>query len=144
MLLPNNKDKILCVVRTSWVTATPEEKLRQTILRYMLGKGGYPKGCVAVEVLVGGSSGRRADIVVYTNTPSKGFSPLFIVECKAVKLTPSMLQQVGGYNYFFEAPFIALANAEESYWGWLDSTTKSYRLQWGFPSFKELTEMSLL
>lgn len=105
----------------------------------MLDKGGYPKGNTAVEVLIGQeNNARRADIVVYAKSLEKGLSPYLIVECKAVKLNAQMIQQVGGYNHYFEAPFIALANQEESYWGWMDAKTKSYRLQWGFPSYKDL------
>lgn len=143
MSLQSKTHKIQCLVRSIWVAATPEEKLRQRILSFMLGKGGYPKGSTAVEVLIGqDNNARRADIVVYAKSDKKGLAPFFVVECKAVKLTPVMIQQIGGYNYFFEAPFIALANTQESYWGWMDTQTKAYRLEWGFPTYEELVKLS--
>ncbi len=132
-------DKLFCLVRRSWIKATPEEKLRQAVLHFMFDKGSYPNGLVALEMLPSKTSPlRRADIVSYWKNSTGSIAPLIVVECKAEKLTPQAILQAGGYNYYLEAPFIALACPQESFWGWFDHSKKSYAFQPGFPTYPQL------
>ncbi len=137
----SNNDRLFCLARKSWVAATPEERLRQCVLGYMLGEGGYPRGLIALEVPIDKhNAARRADIIAYYTPQDGGVLPLLIVECKAVRLNARMLQQVGGYNYYLQAPFVALAAPHESYWGWRDKQAQRYILQSGFPTYAKLLE----
>lgn len=140
---PKTSDKkLFCLARKIWVAATPEECLRQKVLDFMLGAGGYPRGLIALEAPIDkNNAARRADIIAYYRGENDGLSPLMVIECKAVKLTPLMLQQVGGYNHYLSAPFVALSAPQESYWGWLDAKTKKYLFQFGFPTFPELMKL---
>lgn len=116
--------KVFDVVRSQWVTATPEEIIRQQWLQKMIQELGYPKEYIAVEKEIPPLQ-RRLDILVY----SRAFQPLLLVECKAETLTPSALDQVIGYNATVQAPYLALVNAHHM----LIRPTLDH-----FPSYQEL------
>jgi len=71
---------------------------------------GYPKGLISVEKEIDNS--RRIDILCYT-LAKEGLTPLILIECKALKLTPQAERQALGYNDGIGAPFIALAGDSE-------------------------------
>ena len=73
------KTYVLDPVRRAWVRLTPEEWVRQHLLRY-LAEAGYPAGLTAVEKGFP-YQGRtwRADAVVY----DRHRRPLLLAECKA-------------------------------------------------------------
>jgi len=91
----------------------PEEKIRQALLGQMLGPLSFPKGLVAVEVLI--AAKRRADIVVYSK---KALEPLLVIECKNELIDETAYAQVMGYNWSLLAPFWCLAHAGgiRTYW----------------------------
>ncbi len=84
------------------MAATPEEVVRQTLVRRMIAEWGYPKGLIAVEKKIGS---RRFDLVCYT----KESEPLLLVECKAGEIDEAAENQAVGYNAIVKAPFICLA-----------------------------------
>lgn len=103
-----------CFIRKKGIADTPEERVRQTLLRKMVGELGFPKGLITVEREIGG---RRTDIVCYT----KEMLPLLLVECKAGSLNEKAIQQALGYNDRVKAPFICLANGNELKTFWFEA-----------------------
>ncbi len=97
------------------MAATPEEIVRQGLLRKMIGVLGYPKGLIAVEKEFA-AIGRRADVVCYRSN----FCPLLVVECKAGECTQKARQQVLGYNAALGAPFVCIAGQKEIFTLWLE------------------------
>ncbi len=95
-----------CILRNRWVVSTPEEKVRQELLRKMISGLGFPKGLISIEKGIGR---RRTDLVCYT----REMNPLLLVECKAGELSSMAMRQALGYNAALKAPFISLANSEE-------------------------------
>lgn len=91
---------------------TPEELVRQALIRYLNKDMGVPLGLMAVEkgVHVQGSV-ERADIVIYDR---KG-NPWMVVECKApgVALRQKTLEQVSKYNQSLKAPYILVTNGSD-------------------------------
>lgn len=143
--------QIYCAIRKSWVTALPEEEIRQRLLMHMTDSLGYSAAHIAVEKELrqlphlrqeSNLPLRRADILVFSDKIRKEGSlwPLLLIECKAVKLTPSVLRQVIGYNYYLKAPYIAVANAEMIQTGWLDPKTQKYQFINHLPSLQALLE----
>jgi hypothetical protein len=61
-----------------------------------------------------------------------------MVECKAVRLTDKVLQQVIGYNDYVCAYFIAVANSTSIQTGWYDKQKEDYCFVEGLPSFQDL------
>lgn len=101
-------------VRKRFVALTPEEWVRQNLLRLMAEVFDYPLSLLAVErkVLVNGIA-QRADVVVY-NSSGK---PCLIAECKAssVKITEDTFLQAARYNLQLQVPFFVLTNGLEHY-----------------------------
>lgn len=84
---------------------------------------------------------RRTDILCYA--PSKEtLHPLLLVECKAIKLTSRMVNQVIGYNYYLKARFLALVNDQEIRFGWFDSQKKEYTFINFIPRYQDLINAS--
>jgi hypothetical protein len=112
-------DKLICLIRRGWVEATPEEIVRQTLLKNMVDKLGYPSSLLNVEGslerLVFGqatAAKRRVDIVSYIKA-DEGLLPLLLIECKAKLKKNKALLQVSSYNHFLKAAFFALADNQE-------------------------------
>ena len=60
------RSHIVCLVSGRRLVATPEERVRQTILSDLLHVHGYRKEDLSVELRVAmGSSNRRADIAIF-------------------------------------------------------------------------------
>lgn len=135
-------------IRRSWVAATPEEGIRQRILRKMVYALGFPKELIVIEkelkelphLTAAPLPQRRIDILCY----GKGIHsmhplyPLLLIECKKDALDEKAAEQLIGYNAHVKAYFIALVNREEEKFGYLDKKTKQYVFNPGFPSFKDL------
>lgn len=96
-----------CLIRGKQILLTPEEEVRQSLLSYMIGSLGFPKGLIAVEKRI---QTRRFDLVCYTK---KG-SPLLLVECKALFPKDDAFHQALGYNFWLEAPFICIAAQKQT------------------------------
>jgi len=122
-----SSSEIICCIRREPVADLPEERVRQDLIHHMITKLGFFQQSLAVEKALHHFSTHRSlpdcrvDIVCFAKGihPGQEISPLLIVECKAVPLTSKVLEQVVGYNYYCQAPFIAVANQEEVRLGWM-------------------------
>jgi hypothetical protein len=94
-------------IRKKRVAKTPEEQVRQCLLRQMLGPLAFPKGLVAVEAPL--QSGRRADLIAF-RVEGDALIPLLVIECKAAPLKEADYFQGSGYQWILEAPFLCLAH----------------------------------
>lgn len=110
-------------IRQKWVIATPEEKIRQALVKKMIEELGYQKNLLGIEKSLESLSKienkiipkRRIDIIAYKKDihPSGFLCPLLIIECKAVSLDTKVLGQIAGYNFYIGALFMAIANEKE-------------------------------
>lgn len=99
--------KIYDPIRKKQVAKTPEEQIRQWILRHMIDNLAFPKGLISVECAL--ASGRRADIVGFYKKQD-ALTPLVVIECKAEALEEAAYLQALGYQASLLAPFICLAH----------------------------------
>lgn len=101
-------------LRKRFVLLTPEEQVRQGVLRLMVEQLHVPAGVLAVEysMKVNGLD-KRADAVVFS---SEG-KPLLVVECKApsVTLTQATLEQALRYHNALNPKFLLLSNGTTAY-----------------------------
>ena len=99
-------------VRQKWVVMTPEERVRQVFILYLLNVKGFPLSHLSVEhaVTVNGMT-QRYDLVVFDDE----LQPYMVVECKAphVKLTQQVVEQAGRYNGILKAPLLCVTNGVE-------------------------------
>lgn len=110
--------KVYDPVRRRDVAATPEELVRQSLLRKMIRDLGYPLSLIAVEKELGVHR-RRFDIVCYGSGAE--FFPLLIIECKALDCSQAAREQAFGYNAMLGAPFICIAARSEIHTLWLNA-----------------------
>ena len=104
-------------VRRRFVALTPEERVRQDLLRRMIKELGYPLGLLAVEKEL--QTGRRVDLLCYA---PRLLCPLLIIECKAKPCTEEAKKQAMGYNASLGAPFICVADSSEVHTLWFEGS----------------------
>lgn len=135
-----------CLLRKRKVPATPEERVRQACLSWMVKSLNYPLTSILVEKSIrelphlAGMDlefpNRRLDIYV-----SFQAQPLLVIECKALKITEKALRQVMGYHHWLKTPFAALAGQD----GVSSIFIKDGKitLQEGLPRYLDLIQMSI-
>lgn len=145
-------EQVYCLIRKTWVAATPEEIVRQRLVSHMVHNLQYPPGLLALEKEIRQHPhlqlndqeipDRRADLICYGKDihPDHALFPLLLIECKAVRITNRVLNQVIGYNHFLKAHFISVVNGEEIRTGWFDPVLQDYRFVKSLPSYPELLE----
>lgn len=144
-----NKDRIYDRVRDLWVLATPEEIVRQNLLKKMINELFYPKELIVVEKALSeiplfasvSTPLRRIDVACFAAKihPGHALYPLLLVECKeSEKDALKALEQVKGYNRFVKAYFIAVAHPGGELFGFLEQG--SFRLLNYLPSYHQLRQ----
>jgi len=101
-------------LRGRFVALTPEEWVRQHVIRFLVEEKKYPGSLMGVEKAVRVLHlDRRADLVVY----SRDGKPWMIVECKAahVPVTEETLYQAARYNMALGARYFVLTNGLDHY-----------------------------
>ena len=109
----NGKEQIFCEWRHRWLRLTPEERVRQQLLHFMVEQLGYPASLIAVEAAISvGEAKKRCDAVVYDTT----MQPQVLIECKAetVPLTQKTLDQALIYNRKLNVPYLILHNGPQT------------------------------
>ncbi|MCH9627338.1 MAG: hypothetical protein S4CHLAM2_09750 [Chlamydiales bacterium] len=157
MVLSRPSKALFDPIRKKWVEATPEETIRQELVKKMIQDLGFPSALIAVERELAQLPHlqltqreeipkRRADLIVFAKNihPDHDLFPLLMIECKAVALTPRFAQQVVGYNACVQAPFLALANGDQVMIGAFDRDAGHTRFQPGLPAYTELLSQVLI
>jgi len=148
-LSTQSKDRIYDRIRNLWVLATPEEIVRQTLLKKMIDELFYPKELIVVEKSLSEISHfgsmptpqRRIDIACFAKKihPEHLLYPLLLIECKESKKDAlKALEQVKGYNVSVKAYFIAVAYPEGELFGFLERD--QFRLLDYLPSYSQLIQ----
>ena len=101
-------------LRRKEVALTPEEGVRQGIVRHLIDKLGYPPELMGNEVALRvGKLSRRCDTLVVA--PDQ--SPLMIIEYKApsIRLSDAVLEQIYRYNSVLRVPVLVITNGRSIY-----------------------------
>ena len=110
----DQEEWILDPVRRKHVRSTPEERVRQSFMRYLNQAKGHPYSLMEVE------KGfrlhkryKRCDIL----TRDGRANPFMIVECKApnVAIDQGVFDQIARYNIAFEVPYLVVTNGKDHY-----------------------------
>ncbi|MEM1282760.1 MAG: type I restriction enzyme HsdR N-terminal domain-containing protein [Chlamydiota bacterium] len=144
---------LYCPFRKVNIAAQPEEIVRQHLLQLMTERLGFPSGHIVVEKALKqlphmslsdrkNLPDRRVDILVYKNDQDKGLVPLLLIECKAVPLKHTALQQVAGYNHYIGAHYISAVNEKQVFMGWYNSKEGRYQTVDFLPTYEELCRSS--
>src|SRR3954462_5571178 len=104
-----NFPTVFDAIRRKYVALTPEEKVRQHIIRYLIEEKQVPPSLISVEkALKVNELSRRTDVVVYSNT----LKPLLLAECKSenVEITQKVFDQAARYNLSLDVKYFVLTN----------------------------------
>lgn len=138
--LTDGRREIFCAIRKKFLTATPEEFVRQELLYYLIQKKAYPRGLLAVEkALKVNGMNRRTDAVAF----APDLSPLLICECKAphIKIDQHVFDQAAAYNATLNAKALLVTNGATTFSALFDYANRKYHFFRELPSYKELVEM---
>lgn len=128
-------------LRRKEVALTPEEGVRQGIVRHLIDKLGYPPELMGNEVsLRVGKLSRRCDTLVVA--PDQ--SPLMIIEYKApsIRLSDAVLEQIYRYNSVLRVPVLVITNGRSIYAYLVGYDGKETRLLSRLPSYPELLTLT--
>ena len=117
-------------VRRREVLATPEELVRQAILKYLIESLHVPVNLIGVEFSLSAiepGNFNRADIVVYEPGQNQ-LKPWLLVECKApqVPIDEEVAFQAAGYLKKIPSKFVMLSNGKTNQYLQWDLQAKKY------------------
>lgn len=120
-----NKIAVFDLLRKRFVQLTPEEWVRQHVIKYLLEEKNIPKSLLNVEkqLKVHGLV-KRYDIIAYK--PNGKIH--LIVECKAasVPLSQETFDQIARYNLALNADFLMVTNGLQHYYCQMDYEQEKY------------------
>ncbi len=103
------KNEVFDEFRRCFVMLTPEEWVRQNILKFLVMEKGFPRGLISIESgLRVNRLKRRYDGLIYSHQNM----PLILLECKAptVCINEEVFDQIFAYNTSIMAPYLLITN----------------------------------
>ena len=134
-----NKVSIFDEIRKKFVILTPEEWVRQNVVRFLLEEKKYPKSYINVEKLIKiNDLSKRYDIVVFQPN-GKIF---LLIECKApeVPISQNTFDQIARYNMVLEAEYLMVTNGLNHYFCQMDLENEKYLFLKELPEFQIITK----
>jgi len=123
--------------RKKQVLLTPEEWVRQNILRYLTEEKKFPASLISLEagIQVYRKPGRY-DALVY----NRSGMPSVLIECKAppVAIGQETFDQVAAYNRTVKAPYLLITNGIKHYFCKIIADKMKYDFMEDIPVFGEL------
>jgi predicted type IV restriction endonuclease len=103
------QSEIFDTIRRKWLVLTPEEWVRQHMVRHLVEDLGYPAGRTGIETgFEWKGVSYRADIIVH----ERSGEAFIVAECKApdVRINQRAFNQIGQYNQAIEARYLVVTN----------------------------------
>lgn len=120
------KTEVFDPIRKKWLVMTPEERVRQQLILFLLNVKRIPASHLSVEraITVNGLT-KRYDLVVF----GQDMKPHMVIECKAphVELTQEVIAQAGRYNKTLRAPILGVTNGSAHFFFSIDFDTEEIR-----------------
>ncbi|WP_281638363.1 type I restriction enzyme HsdR N-terminal domain-containing protein [Flavobacterium marginilacus] len=132
-----NKVSIFDEIRKKFIILTPEEWVRQHVVRFLLEQKKCPKSLINVEkVLMVNGLRKRYDVVVF----NPNGTIFILIECKApeVKISQAVFDQIARYNMTMEAQFLMVTNGLNHYFCLMDFENEKYEFLKELPNYKDL------
>ncbi|MGQ7947751.1 type I restriction enzyme HsdR N-terminal domain-containing protein [Flavobacterium sp. WC2509] len=129
-----NKVSIFDEIRKKFIILTPEEWVRQHVVRFLLEEKKYPKSLINVEkVLMVNGLRKRYDVVVF----NPDGSIFVLVECKApeIKTAQATFDQIARYNMTMKAQFLMVTNGLNHYFCQIDIENEKYEFLRELPNY---------
>jgi predicted type IV restriction endonuclease len=129
-----NKVSIFDEIRKKFFILTPEEWVRQHVIRFLLEEKKYPKSLINVEkILKINDLRKRYDIVVF----NPDGSIFILIECKApeIKTAQATFDQIARYNMTLKAEFLMVTNGLNHYFCQMDFENEKYQFLQELPDY---------
>ncbi|MBC7915232.1 MAG: type I restriction enzyme HsdR N-terminal domain-containing protein [Pyrinomonadaceae bacterium] len=123
-------------LRKKFLVLTPEEWVRQHVVKFLILEKGYPRSLIQLE---GGlklnTLQKRTDIIVFNNKGEK----VLLIECKApsIKITQKVFDQIARYNIIHKVPLLFVSNGLEHFVCEIDLREKKYHFVDELPHFSK-------
>jgi hypothetical protein len=133
----NGRREIFDSIRRLWVALTPEEWVRQNLVRYLVTEKQMPETLIAIEKsLTLNSLTKRTDILVH----SRQGKPLLLVECKApqIAITQKVFEQIGRYNLALQVKYLVVTNGLQHYCARIDWHNQQFDFLEDIPHYNQL------
>lgn len=122
----DGRTEVFDPIRKKWLVLTPEERVRQQLILFLLNIKKIPVSHLSVEkaITVNGMT-KRYDLVVF----GEDLKPQMVIECKApdVEITQAVIEQAGRYNKTLRAPILGVTNGSTHYFFTIDFETEEIR-----------------
>ena len=133
----NGKPQIFDRIRKKFFPLTPEEWVRQNLVRFLVEEKHYPESLLAIEMsfTIHGQP-LRSDIVSFNNQGK----PILVVECKApsVKITQQTFDQIARYNMHLQVKHLIVSNGLQHYCCELHPENGTFEFLREIPDYKEV------
>lgn len=133
-----NGDSLLIFdpLRKKELVLTPEEWVRQNLIRYLIEELAYPEGLISIEAgLKLNTLQKRYDALIY----SREGKPLVLIECKApeIAVNQSVFDQILSYNSQINAPCLLISNGMKHFFLKIKSDGK-FRFEKKMPMYEDI------
>ena len=101
-------------LRRKNIALTPEEWVRQHLIKYLIEEKNYPPGLISIEAEINVNNlRRRYDGLVF----NRERQALVLIECKApeIKINQKVFDQIFAYNTQVIAPYLLVSNGLQHY-----------------------------
>lgn len=142
-----NEKYYLCGSRKKLIKITPEEKVRQKLIKYLLEELKVPEKMLEVEFSISKidkTSKLRADIIVFKLIENKK-SPLLVIECKEENtlLSSDVYEQLRDYDDILTPDYIAMTNGLEIYIEKYDENQNIFLPLSKIPTYREMLKNNI-
>ena len=129
-----NRPLIFDEIRKKFIVLTPEEWVRQHVIKFLIQEKNYPISHINVEkqITLNGLK-KRYDIVVFKPDGKLDI----LVECKAPEITISQntFDQIAQYNFKLNANYLMVTNGLAHYYCQMDFVAEKYQFMQDIPDF---------
>lgn len=130
----DNRVSVFDEIRKKFIILTPEEWVRQHVVRYLLEEKKYPKSHINVEKIIKiNGLIKRYDIVIF----QPDGSIFLLVECKApgITISQSTFDQIARYNMSLNAMHMMVTNGLNHYFCRMDYEQEKYFFLQDLPEY---------
>lgn len=129
-----NRAAIFDEIRKKFILLTPEEWVRQHVVKFLLEQKNYPKSHINVEKIIKlNGLIKRYDVIVF----QPDGKIVLLVECKApeVAITQNTFDQIARYNLKMDAQYMMVTNGLNHYFCQMDYEQEQYRFLPDIPAY---------
>jgi type I site-specific restriction endonuclease len=131
------KKYIFDEIRRRYVVLTPEEWVRQHLVKYLVHVKHFPQLLISVEKgFIQLRRKQRYDLLIY----DRNGQPLMIAECKApaMEINQNAFDQASRYNVKHKAPYMLISNGRKHYCCQINLDSKQYQFLQEIPDFRDM------